>query len=55
MKVSRLFAWVAGGVAIVGLSACAVLQQPPFGKLAQGARKAAIEAWWKPAGSADPR
>jgi L-ascorbate metabolism protein UlaG (beta-lactamase superfamily) len=44
MKFSRLFAWVATGAAVVGLSACAVLQHPTFGKLSQGARKAAIEA-----------
>src|SRR3712207_417294 len=40
----RFVRWAGAGLAVIGLSACAVLQHPTFGRLAQGARQAAIEA-----------
>ena len=36
--------WVCAALAVAGLSACAVLQHPTFGRLAHGARLTAIEA-----------
>ena len=44
MTLSRLSIWLVAALALLALSACAVLQLPTFGRLPQGARLAAVEA-----------